>query len=279
MNSFRNLRLYLHILLGFICVVTLSTSEVKSQNISTVREIYDYDVGDEFHYKHSLGYANWTTAFISYRNIVITSKFIISNEEICYKRSIQKQEKWENDTNWTFINKTDSICYPQQDSLINGGHIDTVYVVPSLYNGRLINTLDNQLGPEETSLDYANGCGLAVYTIFDWASTYFWRDNLVYYKKGFEVWGLPVYVSLDDREFDLGKVSVYPNPAYNFIKIKSDTHENTDLTISTITGKKIKTLKIKSELTTIDISDFKSGMYILDIRNGDNRIFKKLIKE
>lgn len=256
-----------------------SLANIHSQPISTIGEIYDYDVGDVFHFKHSLGYANNMTAFVSYRNIEVTDKFIISSEKICYNRSIKKQEKWENEIIWTFIDTTDSICYSELDSLINGGDIDTVYTSSPMYNGRIINSRNFYAGSEQTNFDYVNGCGLAVYSIFDWASTYFWENILVHYKKGTETWGTPVYVSLKERDFNDNEICLYPNPAIDNIIIECQKQGNAIAEIYSVNGTLLKRIKTKDESTTINVSDLQKGVYILVVYNNRERIYRKLIKE
>jgi len=268
-----------YLYLSFLLIFSLAISiNLKSQSISTVGEIYDYDVGDIFHFKFTNGYAK--LEFVRYTNIEIIDEYHSPNSDtICYTMSYSCKESDPFDTGWVYENYSSTRCYSQLDSLINGGDIDTSYNLPNYYNGRLINSLDQWSGPEQISHRFVNGCGLVSYNILDLVSHFYWRDNLVYYKKGFETWGIPVYISIEKRDIDKGKISIYPNPAIDYIKVKITNPENGFLEIFTITGQRIISIEPISESKRVDISELEKGMYILIITRDGDRIYRKLIKE
>ena len=66
---------------------------------------------------------------------------------------------------------------------------------------------------------------------------------------------------------------IYPNPAQNEIKITT-SHQNINITIFTITGKKI----IETNAKKINTSNFAKGCYIIEIKNKNGfSMRKKLI--
>lgn len=78
------------------------------------------------------------------------------------------------------------------------------------------------------------------------------------------------------------KISVYPNPFSNAIKIVSDS--KSDLTgkilrLYDITGRLFKTQTIQSQNTVLDVSNLPSGMYILKIEDSNGSLIYKLIKQ
>ncbi len=60
----------------------------------------------------------------------------------------------------------------------------------------------------------------------------------------------------------LHNVSIYPNPATNYIVVKSDL-ENVNATIITQKGQKIKTVNLNGEKNRIDVRGLKAGIYYL----------------
>ena len=69
------------------------------------------------------------------------------------------------------------------------------------------------------------------------------------------------------------KLKVYPNPARDYISIKSNLPTPASYNIYDITGRKIKNGNVLSaELNTISISDLSSGIFILEIRRDQDII-------
>ncbi len=63
------------------------------------------------------------------------------------------------------------------------------------------------------------------------------------------------------------KISVYPNPASEFIAVKNA--KGFDITISSINGSVVRKIENANETEIIDISDLSNGTYILNV-NGEN---------
>ena len=78
-------------------------------------------------------------------------------------------------------------------------------------------------------------------------------------------------------------INVFPNPSNNlvFIDVKQSNLNNLSYTFADVTGKLIENGEVKASIQTIDISNYISGIYILNIFDKNNRILisKKIIKE
>ncbi len=70
-------------------------------------------------------------------------------------------------------------------------------------------------------------------------------------------------------------IVIYPNPASDFIKIK--TQQGGDLKISDITGRVVKKQKINADEEIIDIQNLNMGLYIINIYNGTEIYTEKII--
>ena len=276
MNSILSRKIYITIGLIFIFSISLSTTDLKSQPISTVSEIYDYDIGDVFHYHISITDGiggGWNI----YRNIEIIDKYFLQNNtKLCYKKDVAETEKYSGNSYWTYSYYVDSVCYSNLDSLICDTAI--TYIDTSLYNSRLINKVYYSDHGYEANLTYhwVVGCGQAYHKWYNWSGTYY-KEQIIHYQKGSEIWGNAIYVDLPEIRKD--NILVYPNPAIDYINIKCAKCENEYAEIYSIVGSLVKKINLVDESTKINVSDLKKGMYILVISRGENRIIKKLIKE
>ena len=97
------------------------------------------------------------------------------------------------------------------------------------------------------------------------------------------------YLSLDDvtvkgevlglADMNASKVSVYPNPVKDEFKLNLSAAYNagkTQVTITDLTGKKVKTFGAGE---SYNVSDLSKGVYILTVTDGTNQFTQKLIKK
>lgn len=77
--------------------------------------------------------------------------------------------------------------------------------------------------------------------------------------------------------------SIYPNPTQNYITIQADSFNDNqvyEINIVDLKGKLLMNSKLNQKSTQLDISSLASGIYIISIKNSDNRnvLNEKLIK-
>lgn len=72
----------------------------------------------------------------------------------------------------------------------------------------------------------------------------------------------------------VNKVSIYPNPATQFITIDG-VDENANVDIYDISGKNVKSFMIKSKSQQMDISDLVNGVYLARLNNNQTSLFIK----
>jgi hypothetical protein len=83
---------------------------------------------------------------------------------------------------------------------------------------------------------------------------------------------------LGNSNFEINSgLSIYPNPSKGIFNIS--IQEDANVTVNDILGKVIYTNKVKAGNNTIDISNYQSGMYLLNITNENGSATKKLMKE
>jgi hypothetical protein len=104
-------------------------------------------------------------------------------------------------------------------------------------------------------------------------------------RKEFVRWGvwfsdgvriLSEVVDLGNGEVNL---EIYPNPITDELTINFDKHQG-DLLIEVldVMGSKLRSFTNNAELITLDLSELSAGTYILNMRNGETAISRKIVK-
>lgn len=70
---------------------------------------------------------------------------------------------------------------------------------------------------------------------------------------------------------------VYPNPANDVINIKLNNKSNALINILDLSGKLVKTTNVNGTSTSINTSDLTSGVYFVDVINGNNIETQKIV--
>ncbi len=91
----------------------------------------------------------------------------------------------------------------------------------------------------------------------------------------------PIIVSrtLSVDEFKTNSFAVYPNPSKGLFNIKSSSN-TFDYSVNDVTGKQIvskKQVNLNSGIYKLDISNYASGIYFLNITTSNSKVTKKLI--
>ncbi|WP_299278635.1 T9SS type A sorting domain-containing protein [uncultured Psychroserpens sp.] len=106
-------------------------------------------------------------------------------------------------------------------------------------------------------------------------------DNKIYagtYGRG--LWRSEVFdATLSVAEFELESFKVYPNPAKNNVTLSWDKNEPVSVRIYDALGKLMYFTKNKniSEPTSIDVSNYASGLYFVKVNNANGFVTKKLV--
>lgn len=82
-------------------------------------------------------------------------------------------------------------------------------------------------------------------------------------------------LSVDDNSIDQNSISIFPNPAKNFIAVSSSENIE-EITLFDILGKKILSAR---NTTTLDMSNLMNGIYLANIQTASGTTTKKVIKQ
>lgn len=76
------------------------------------------------------------------------------------------------------------------------------------------------------------------------------------------------------------QILVYPNPVVDTLSLRvSPTLVGTNATVYTLTGQKLYTTDLQNQESSIDVSAFTKGVYILVLQKGETRVVRKVIKQ
>lgn len=289
---------YLSKLFPFLLFFLWFSNEAKCQTIPTRGQIYDYDVGDEFHYTDIEKTPNATRMTIS------TKYFSILNDTVFYGRHFDNY-KTEYDWNpsphydYTFWTTDDTTYYTNLDTLISAQYSywvifdslwdyrkDTVFY-SSEFCGKSIYEFNgcSHCSFEGNHLNEKYGIGLGFvlhnHQVNVWPQTneYF---NLIYYRKGTDSCGEPdttnsaMFLSIAESRTTKSNISVYPNPASSSVYVL--TPENSAIEIIDIKGQIIEKYNTTGSKTFINLISYQPGIYIIKIIADEVTIIKKLIK-
>ncbi|NEN23313.1 T9SS type A sorting domain-containing protein [Cryomorpha ignava] len=262
-------------LIGLSLLLGLISSGLKGQSVSTIGEIYDYEINDVFEIKETG--SNGFSGFLEYSSILISGKYYSANSDtVFYIRSVNTYYSGTNNPEGSYNFFVDTISYTNLSSLL--GNMDSVYYSAD-YNGRKVNLSTPPIFDSwviETS--YIEGCG-GPYDDTNWYGddegfiTSHWL-GLTYFKKGLDEWGTIYYfpTSIEKLNSKLN-FRVYPNPTSNILLLDL-TDQNFSSCYGTIyssTGKRIEELMFsKTEKKQLDISTLNKGLYIIRLNiDGD----------
>jgi len=232
------------------------------------------DYADSIVYSYERKISNYTQTFIDGEINKNTSTTIDT-----LKQKIDKGLFFSTEPNEPFLLDEWSICKvmisntPQQ-----GMCFEIPYLQWDSYTSCLTDFIGNSWSPDEMYFPGLGGSYFERYEMFGHAS---WR-KLVYYKKGDTEYGTPFdLASIPEYKTDTS-FTVYPNPANNYITIKSASNEileNSIIEIYDIYGRKClsKPLDISK---SIDVSFLQSGYYTVKlIRENEAMECVKMIKQ
>jgi hypothetical protein len=209
-------------------------SHSNAQDYSTWGEIYDYEVGDIFHFRDEAETTFWT-GYIKLTIVEIISKYYSTNNDtVFYGRWIESAYIDSGNPYWVFDSHYDTVSYTNLSSFCIA---DSVYS-STAYNGRQVSYVEyiNQ-HPYYYWRKFVNGCGRAVYYYEEaWPYPYFgyWEQRaLKYFKKGDEKWGTPLtIVGIEEQSRIYQDVKVYPNPFTTSTAIEFTLDGNSKIQIS-----------------------------------------------
>ena len=263
---------------------------LNAQNLMTIREVFDFQIGDEYQYS-----TTGTNVPTNADRVSIIGKYYSpGNDSLFYIRyhdSFYSVWNGSPPLEYHFWTKTDTAVCSNLDLSI--ASFDTGFQTNQYirYSSQLCDSLINgygySIGPmgearDSISHEYGKGLG-STNSYFESAQgNYYLADKLFYYKKGGITCGSPnlTNVGIDVLPVQKSEFSIFPNPAQSIVYLKNES-QNDQFQCKLIDpiGKSIMSLHLNGKINGINMGHLKQGIYLLQI-NSDNRLTTiKVIKE
>ncbi|MCF8370366.1 MAG: T9SS type A sorting domain-containing protein [Bacteroidales bacterium] len=278
-----------------------------STNVSA-SDIFNYDVGDEFHYEDysQSVFSPWMYTYINRIKIILSKMVSVNQDTLTYL--VERCETKINNSTSTNNPDTTSIqdTITEQIILSNYTMLNTLSFEPidtnlntfnSGYSQFSINQTHNRKqktlynfynqtshgcwegilsDPPASPLTYIDGLGGGYYDLGPMNNHF----QLVYYKKGSLTWGSPLIcnpssigiANLQENEI---RVEIFPNPFSESTTItinNFDQKDNLSLKLFVITGKEILSFPVSQKTFTLMKNSLPSGMYFYHIVNDRQEI-------
>jgi hypothetical protein len=282
-------------------------TSVFAQDTLLIRDVFDFNVGDEFHYLEdgSNYYGAPFTRKVD-RIRILAKEYSINKDTINYKRSIEgysynrvsltqyeyHPHAYENvqsitdlDSNifyYMLLNYFDYAKFPV-DWEVYYPYIDISDSSASIsYCNTIVNSYEFSDFSVSELAEYGNGLGLTRYFQSDESCTCTVKDySMIYYKKGVDSCGTPDYrtnTGLSTKFKDI-HISLYPNPFNVVLNMEVPRSLiGSHCEIFDITGNKLLLTILQDCKSVIDLQFLDSGTYYLKIRSIKSDYVFSIIK-
>jgi len=266
----------------FLFPLFLLSLSLSAQNYSTRGEVFDFEIGDEFHFSEGGSYygGGGSGGHSTWYNIEVTDKYYSANlDTVHYQRFVETLTSSSEVPEWVYECHYDWLAYTDLNSIFPA---DSILYGPD-YNGRKM-SWDYVHDPPNFQHDniWVDGCGKVHRYWYQNDPPNFTSEftyNLVYFKKGSEEWGTPhIIVGTEELDEYLNTITLFPNPAGDRIQLSVDNNVVIEeMRMFDQMGKMI--LTVSSNYKNIDVSDLNPGLYVVEIITEQGRVCRKLVVE
>ena len=266
---------------------------VNAQDILKIREVFDYEIGDEFQFTSST--IHYPGEFIPQNadRIKIIGKYYSSNNDsLFYIRFHDLYTTILTDSSqleYHFWTRNDTVYFVNLDSLITSydtgfqisgdPYITTsIELCDSMIVGYDYWTIQNDFVINE----YGKGLGHTYAFYKCTQGSYTRKDKLFYYKKGGIACGIPdlTTVGIEEPLKVLEDFFIYPNPVESTFTLQNTSQQhNFQCNLHNSFGQIIMTMELSGETNKINLCHIKRGIYYLSIKTDNKTSTIKLIKE
>ena len=257
--------------------------QVKASDTLTIRQVFNFNVGDTFDYKvtHEVDAGPASQYSVSYYRYVITDKISVSaSDTLIYLRQL-KYPAIINDT--LIFDALDSSIYTETKILSSGYYFSTGHDS----NNLIFNNTEFIHTDGGTYQTFTESLGLT-YSRKSWGNpteTTGYDDTLlIYYSNGTTHIGTPYYNQPTGINYviNTSNIHLYPNPTSDQLHLSysATTQYSPQLTLIDILGQEVYSSPITQSETTHDISKLSKGLYTWRITDNNAIIeIGKIIKQ
>ena len=263
-------------------ILLLGTTFFLTAQFPTIGEVYDYQVGDEFHFEIT---PNEPQSYGIQRRYILERVDFDNSIEYTVKTETYSGvfppntppiESYEVDTiTQTLSNLTDTLSFEGcMDSLPPGACYSTDSLIVNDFCGLDVYYHKIQEGVpyfeyDQVTRKYVKGLGRVFYHYSsDSGGNYNIRNEMIYYKKGDIECGTPNYVIVGTSAISYNDdIRITPNPSVGLFQLEVGAKVIESIYVYDANGKLVVTVDKPS--TTLDLSPFNAGLYFVLVR-GEN---------
>ena len=108
--------------------------------------------------------------------------------------------------------------------------------------------------------------------------TYYYNVRPIYENCYGAIEGQEVTYTLNVDETNITDVMIYPNPTNDFVKLSTVNGQQSTVRIYNAFGMLVDEIEFDSEEMEINLSDYNSGIYFINIKSENGTIVKKIVK-
>lgn len=251
------------------------------QTMPTVREIYNFDVNDEFHFSKD-GDGSYIRRI---ERFTVTDKyFSAANDTVFYRLSNSNYDHLNYGGGYIFRHYNEIIFHTNLDSLISAQFAGEYHDSCNMFTDNLFYSSE-LCGILSYKHDYCMNCcyggfgkvrsyGVGIGNFYSFGGSYehpypHTTTKMFYYKKGVLECGVPDLtnnLSVNETEAESKTIRVYPNPADQVIHFTTGISRQDKVTILNSLGKQVLSLIEYSE-GPVNISSLDKGIYFVKIEN------------
>ena len=262
-----------------ILIFLILSGILQSQELFTIGQVFDYEVGDEFH-RNAYGEYNGTAIPPNAARFEIIGKYF--SEELDTVHYIRNNHNYNSEffeqpephLVYTFDDFVDTISFTNLDSSIS--FYDDGFTNPGaeLFFDSLCNiptvgfSYENPSKSEIFMSQYGQGLGKVWYRHYEFDMQSNYNDYvLFYYKKGDVICGNPdnTTESINNPNEIFTGFRLFPNPARDRLNIETLSNEAVKIQLFTINGKMVMEKTIQNSLESIELNMCVPGIYLVKI--------------
>jgi len=290
---------------GLYSLIGLTNPIIGFQNL-TFKDIYNYDINDEFHLlnEETNWQINWTdttwyidNGYIKNTIRYVTNKYLYSDSVIYQYHNCIRTINFSSGISDTIFSEdtlTETIVFstlakwqfdhlpiefirdPVQDSVyfyyMQDSACGSLTMKSVTFNELMKNDSCYVIAiydPGPTPYNFIEGCGGPYHYMASWTG-YVKQNQLLYYKKGSKIWGIPIAADCADLFSGIHEtpsnnlsVKIFPNPASEAINVSIDSPnaQSYQILIMNMLGTVVRESIIIGNHSQIDCSRLSKGIY------------------
>lgn len=252
-------------------LITSASLCAFGQNLPTIGEVYDFNIGDEFHTETTYWLGTYNTQLR-----IIDVEYALDNTEVTYTKALEGFIFYDGqflsgpDTISETITNLDSSIFYLDDIIFN---YDTLHFFSDSLCGAEIfggNSVPGGKFLNHHEQEWGIGLGLThSYHITDVINATTGTDLIYYIKDGVEC-GISQTLGVNDRPSNSQNISVYPSIFNDQFTVRAEQGYDFTFTVYSVYGQEILNEILSSTITQMNFDFVSPGNYIYVVRNRKN---------